>query len=166
MWVRVLQFRHLRHSKVLALVTLVAFTLGAAPRVGCICADGSYKLFCQRRDSTTGSGGSCSCCKTEQGCCQASTRCSDNERGDGGRHLPKGGGVAAQRCCHPVLNVPAAAVKEVGKEQVHRDLSVGDLVMMAASPMPATPATIQGGRCGYSASPHVDLVIALQRLTI
>lgn len=159
-------FRHLRHSKLIALAALAAFILGAMPRAGCICADGHYELFCQRRAAGANGAGCCSCYNSAKACCTDRSCCGQKEEASGDDQFPAGGVVSAQPCCHLVMNVPSVAMKELEKENGRRDPSPMGLATAEACFVPALPEAIQRAHLDQPIQPPIDLVIALKRLTI
>ena len=158
-------FRRLHSSKLLASIVLVAFTLGAFPRTGCICADGHYEFLC-RRHVIAGETANCSCCHAKKHCCQSNSCCDHaSEPGSGERH-PSPAAISAPACCHPVVSVPSVAVKESEKEPAKRTLSAVEFVAHNCLLMPVGEEA-KRDRCLHPPDrPITDLVIALQRLTI
>lgn len=122
---------HLRSriAKVVVWAMLPLMLLSALPRMGCICANGQYKLFCERHgndgcrqhDDGTATG-LCSCChkgvvtgrspskvQTSGGCCQRKAGSSN-------------GPSVSQRCCKSVVVTPL--LPPVLKSVVVPDLTV------------------------------------------
>src|SRR5262245_52510674 len=54
--------RKIRITKVLKWVMIPLIVLGSMPRMGCVCADGQHKMFCQRHLQGNRTGG-CVCCQ-------------------------------------------------------------------------------------------------------
>ena len=155
--------RYRPRSKLLAWVALAAFALGASPRAGCFCADGHYEFFCQSQAADAGGSGCCSCCTVPGHCCRTSGCCQGHTDSGG---APAGGVVKAPQCCLWVLSVPSAAKKESDSELV--GWKVPAMVLVTAELLPAIdrPDETGASRVNHTVLPAIDLVIALQRLTI
>lgn len=150
--------RRLSRSKLLASLLLVAFAFNAGPRVGCVCADGHYELFCRRHEVGKGPT-NCSCCQPRQSGCAGSVRCSQETDHDQGVESV----VRSPDCCRPVVTVPSAAAKASQNESGRPD----------AEQLKPNGKVLATGREAFeqrviqcAGPPPIDLVIALQRITI
>jgi hypothetical protein len=99
--------RKTRITKVLMWAMIPLIVVGSMPRMGCICADGQHKMFCQRHLQGNRTGG-CVCCQGQkavadgcatkhsptQGCCQSA----------GGKCSSECPSLAEGRPCRPVVD--------------------------------------------------------------
>ena len=149
--------------------------LGSMPRMGCICADGRYKLFCERHakgscghgENGCASEGGCACCYRSQGKSVAQKakrqkQCQVSECGQTegcGKHT----GLAqskTDRCCTPVADAaelpPVVEVVSVPDESAWQPL-----ILTVGVTAPAVNC-VTADVVWEHALPAVDLVIAHQ----
>lgn len=157
--------RRCQFSKVLSLVALAAFILGGTPRIGCICSDGHYELFCQRRAAAAGAAQTCSCC-TAAKASSPSHSCCAKRPATANENLSSSGSIGFPCCCHPVLSVPSVAAKAPQKDLGRRDLSAMPYGWAETRSMPWDAAATRESRLDRLIRPPIDLVIVLERLTI
>jgi hypothetical protein len=137
-----------------AMIPLTVF--GGLPRVGCICADGQHKFFCQRHPWQE-PGRPCNCCfapsaatdnaarhrpwnrANEMTCCQAQRQ----------ERKPTAEGVAATRPCRPVLE--NAAFLGDSRTQVDVDRAFHAPSFLAFEPLPVVGRGLEvGAHRGHS----------------
>ncbi len=94
--------RKSRITKVLlwAMIPLVVF--GSLPRMGCVCADGQHKTFCQRHLQGT-KAGECVCCERHAVAADAREK-TDKPTAPAARHTCCQGRVDKSISGHPELN--------------------------------------------------------------
>jgi len=143
-----------------ALVPLTVF--GGLPRMGCICANGQHKFFCQRR-ANEGPDGSCNCCdgksapRSQAGtpaCCRCSHRTCAS-------HSPT---ARSERPCRPVLDNPVFLTG--GKITLDLDHTDASPVSAGFEPLPATVPDFVAAMHHRELLPPPDLVVTLGVLLI
>ena len=150
------------------MVPLIAF--GSLPRVGCICADGQHKFFCERNRLGT-SRGDCVCCshgkiaadsKRESATSAGHNACCQSQkRGDcASAALVLGTG----RPCHPVLDRPV--VLTVAKAPLALDRADHTPLFVAFEPLPLIAAPHAAARHSHGELRPLDLVTTLGVLLI
>lgn len=143
-----------------ALVPLTVF--GSAPRMGCICANGQHKLFCQR-NATSDADGHCNCCygQSTSGsksgpatCCQCSQKACGSESP----------GVRAERPCRPVVH--KAVYLTAARVALQLDQTEALPLSIAFEPLPVTVPDFVATIHHRELLPPPDLVVTLGVLLI
>ncbi len=160
-------------ERLLSLVMLPAFFLGTLPHTACICADGHREPSCNASacrarafESSKAACCGCICCKdcgTKHGrsCCQKQASKSHKHNS-----VSVNGLVAMTgSCCHPIIEVPAAAIGPNKAQQ-----SLDQVVAAVGHPLPALASTVAVrpsiDRVHTSTPPPLDAVIVYLHLTI
>jgi hypothetical protein len=100
--------------------------LNSLPGTGCFCADGRFKLFCERclhTDAPSGNdalaGKRCPCCfgRAGSGSVARCPHCVPQGRASCCKQVARHGSEDSSRCCTPVFRSPLAASSEVALPQ-------------------------------------------------
>ncbi|MGE5195129.1 MAG: hypothetical protein ACM3U2_21760 [Deltaproteobacteria bacterium] len=152
-----------------ALIPLIV--LGTLPRMGCICADGTHKFFCQRHLQGTRSGG-CVCCDGRSTATDAPE--GGKPAGAAGRHTccHAAPGKTSSHClefstgrpCRPVID--RLELLTAGKAALDLDRVAQSPLSVAAEPMPALVPCVAAETVRGELLPPPDLVITLGVLLI
>ena len=152
-----------------AMIPLIVF--GSLPRIGCICADGTHKVFCQRHLQGNRTGG-CVCCErrnaradacgtedqpgrpAQHSCCQSA-----NEKCGSG--CP---GLSHGRPCRPVLD--RTDIVTLGKPALDLDRIDQMRVFVAVELLPAIVAAVEADYLRGESLPPPDLITTLGVLLI
>lgn len=143
-----------------ALVPLTVF--GSLPRMGCICANGEHKFFCERHRSRDGEG-RCVCCHgpAATGGSSGEKTCCRQKRAKGPSELPV---VSSTRPCRPVLDQPLllAAARSI----LDLDQAAHTPLCIAAAPLPTIDPCTTADATRAELLPPPDLVTTLGVLLI
>ena len=162
-----MSIRKTRITKVLmwAMIPLIVF--GSMPRMGCICADGQHKMFCQRHLQGNRSGG-CVCCQgmkaaaggghsttpvDKPACCHAGGKCSS-----GCPSLTEG------RPCRPVVD--RSDIVTAAKAALDLDRVDAAPTFAAVELLPAVVAPVAADFFRGESLPPPDLITTLGVLLI
>jgi|SRR5579872_414648 len=139
-----------------AMIPLTVF--GSQPRMGCICANGQHKFFCERHRNGD-LGGRCTCCfgraKAQNGSLGEMNGLRRARNG-----CPDGSlAVGANRPCRPVLD--KTTYVNGPKKAIHRDRADAAPLFSALDPLPATTHVSAAEFRRGELLPPPDLVITL-----
>lgn len=143
-----------------ALVPLTAF--GSLPRMGCICANGEHKIFCERHRSRDGKA-RCVCCHgpATTGGFSGEKACCRQKRARGPSELPV---VASSRPCRPVLDQPQLLT--AARLILDLDEAGYAPLCIAAAPLPTIDPCMAADATRAELLPPPDLVVTLGVLLI
>jgi hypothetical protein len=152
-----------------AMIPLTVF--GSIPRVGCICANGQHKFYCQRHLMQAGAP-RCACCYgrdgatgdstgSSQACRLGATACCGSNPASNDGKLPT---LGAECPCRPVLDRPVftIAVKAV----LDLDQSEHAPLLLAVAPVLAVVPGVSFVHARGDVPPPPDLVTTLGVLLI
>jgi len=144
--------------------------LGSVPRMGCICANGQHKFFCERHRAIA-SDARCVCCFGRDAARSVPTKGSSAVPGAmtccGSKRLMKSTGqpeFSADRPCRPVLDRPQFV--SVAKATLDLDLSDQTPSFLATAPTASPVGGFSLNHGGGDVPPPPDLVTTLGVLLI
>jgi hypothetical protein len=152
-----------------AMIPLIVF--GSLPRIGCICADGTHKAFCQRHLQGNRAG-ECVCCErrnvkadvcgaADQPAHAARHACCQSAKEKCGSRCP---GLSHGRPCRPVLD--QTDVLASAKPVLDLDRSDELPLFVAVELLPVTLASVAADYLRGESLPPPDLVTTLGVLLI
>jgi len=163
--------RKTRITKVLmwAMIPLIVF--GSMPRMGCICADGQHKMFCQRHLQGSRSGG-CVCCqglKASANACASHQSATPSERpaccqSAGGKCASGCPSLTEGRPCRPVVD--RSDIVTAAKAALDLDRVDAAPMFAAVELLPAVVAPVAADFFRGESLPPPDLITTLGVLLI
>jgi len=159
--------RKTRITKVLMWATIPLIVFGSMPRMGCICADGQHKMFCQRHLQGNRTGG-CVCCQglkaAADGCAAKHSATQGCCRSVGGK-CPSGcPSLTEGRPCRPVVD--RSDIVTVAKSALDLDRGDAAPIFAAIEPAPAVVAPVAKDFFRGESLPPPDLITTLGVLLI
>jgi hypothetical protein len=166
-------FLHAPRFSVFMMWALIPLTVvGSLPRIGCICANGNHKLFCQRHlnrrcldhSESAGNSALCACCY-KSAATHASRPTTSLSRAVAGcchhNHRPSNEKSVKAGCCTPLVGIPV--LPPVAQNVAAPDLSAAQALLIDTIDLLAMPATFPTRVSVRNPDlPVPDLVIAHQ----
>ena len=163
--------RKTRITKVLmwAMIPLIVF--GSMPRMGCICADGQHKIFCQRHLQGNRSGG-CVCCQGMNAAVDGSAKHESPKTADRSGCCQAAGGKCSSGCpslsegrpCRPVVD--RSDIMSAAKAVLDLDRVDAAPLFSAAESSPAVMTPVAADFFRGESLPPPDLITTLGVLLI
>jgi hypothetical protein len=141
-----------------AMIPLIVF--GSLPRMGCICANGQHKVFCERHREGT-AGGQCACCDHAK--LMASSKAGPDAnvccRSHGDESVCESPALDTSRPCRPIVD--RAVLLTAAKSSLDRDGSAHTPLFVAVQLLPSAGPSIAADYTHADLLPPPDLVITL-----
>jgi hypothetical protein len=140
-----------------AMIPLIVF--GSLPRMGCVCANGQHKVFCERHRQGTARG-PCTCCDHAKSMASSKVAHDANECGmRGDESTCDFPAIDTARPCRPVVD--RAVLLTAAKSSLDLDQAAHTPLFVAAELLPTSGISIAVDYTHGELLPPPDLVITL-----
>ena len=140
-----------------AMIPLIVF--GSLPRMGCVCANGQHKVFCERHRQGTARG-PCTCCDHAKLMASSHGGRDANDCGAlGDQSKCDSPAIDTSRPCRPVVD--RALLLTAAKSSLDLDQAAHTPLFIAAELLPASSPSIAADSTHGGLLPPPDLVITL-----
>jgi hypothetical protein len=140
-----------------AMIPLIVF--GSLPRLGCVCANGQHRIFCERHRQATARG-QCACCDHAKLMASSKAGHDANECGArGDESACDSPAFDTGRPCRPVVD--RAVLLTAAKSSLNLDQAAHTPLFVAVELLPASGPSIAADYTHGELLPPPDLVITL-----